>query len=507
MAKQNQNVNHKNLIGKGLRSVRQEFDRVKKGTPYQHYRITDFIDRGGYAEVYKVESRFPGPTYAIRISVDTGEKYARELNVIKQLMIQGQTHIVEYLMVFKVKSDDDVLCCTLMNLLCPLSKYKNQADNIELAVRCASDLLPVLQVFAENRILHRDIKPQNIFYQEDFRNETGFLLGDFGEARFDRTGTVTGIGTPATVSPEIYVYEERKKADHHLSDMYSLGIVMYYYLNGRVYPFGNDHDRRLHTKGALPAPRYGSDRLKKLVIKSTQYDPKDRFASPQEMLNELRECDEYAQYILCSGMSGEETIVPVKSQRKIKTGDTLHFGRFPQTANGVVKPLLWRVLDVKDGKALLIADKLILCKSYHDTLKDITWENCSLRKWLNGEFLQLAFGTMRPSQLALVTNRNRENPKYRTKGGNDTNDRVFLLSTEEVNRYFSSDKDRIAQMTDYVNHQQSPNKAASKWWWLRTPGDYGTYAACVNEAGSVRELGRNIIDKDIAVRPAVWIVL
>ena len=210
----------------------------------------------------------------------------------------------------------------MLNGFLPIKKVKTQFDDVV--------------VFSYEEKTLTDIKPQNIFYKEDFRNETGFLPGDFGEARFDRTGTVTGIGTPATVSPEIYVYEERKKADHHLSDMYSLGIVMYYYLNGRVYPFGNDHDRRLHTKGALPAPRYGSDRLKKLVIKSTQYDPKDRFASPQEMLNELRECDEYAQYILCSGMSGEETIVPVKSQRKIKTGDTLHFGRFPQTANGVV---------------------------------------------------------------------------------------------------------------------------------------------------------------------------
>ena len=256
-----------------LQLIIKEFNRRKKDTVFKNFRITDYIDSGRYARVYAVEGFFgrkfggkpSGRKYALRISDDDrSEKDAQ-----KNLRELGA-----------VETEFGTKFCTLMPYLSTLSKYENTADDLELAVRCGCDLLPLLHTCMQRHILHRDIKPQNIFFDVDFRGERGLILGDFGEARWDSDGTVSGIGTPATVSPEIACFDDDIKNEHSLCDMYSLGVVMYYYLNNRTYPFGNNeeaHRKRLSTKGTLPPPASGSERLKQLVLKATQYYPSRRF--------------------------------------------------------------------------------------------------------------------------------------------------------------------------------------------------------------------------------------
>ena len=290
------------LDDRSLTLVRKEFDRLKGSNGYSEYVIGEYIDSGGYARVYAVNSlRGNGEKYALRISdVSSDEnngKNERETEAVKRLMARGQKHIVYFLMNFTVETtygeERHTLYCTLMPFLCSLLKYENKADDIEIAVRLGNDLLPLLQTCMEKQIIHRDIKSGNILYDGDFRNEAGFVLGDFGEARTDVNGTVTDIGTWATVSPEIAGFDREIRHFHKLCDMYSLGLVMYYYLNGRVYPYGNekkDFLERLDTKGALPPPKYGSPALKAVIVKATQYYPKDRFASPAEMLAALKKC-------------------------------------------------------------------------------------------------------------------------------------------------------------------------------------------------------------------------
>ena len=307
------------LDDKSLQQIKAEFNRQKKNTPFSHYKITEYIDSGSFSRVYLVQSRFGSEKFAIRISDETysqqfEHKNSREIYAVKYLMKQKQDHIVEYLMDFTVdvslKNSRSRKYCALMPFLCPLSKNEDSGDDIEIAVRCGSDLLPLLETCMRNKIIHRDIKPQNILYNENIRDIKGFMLGDFGEARDDENSNISPVGTPATVAPEIIGYDEEIAHDHHLSDMYSLGIVMYYYLNGRTYPFENDHEKRVKTKGALPEPRYGSKRLKALVVKATQYYPKDRFASPMEMFKELQQCDEYKVFILRRSMEAEDTVRP-----------------------------------------------------------------------------------------------------------------------------------------------------------------------------------------------------
>ena len=307
------------LNDRSLTLVRKEFDRLKGSNGYSEYVIGEYIDSGGYARVYAVNSlRGNGEKYALRISdVSSDEnngKNERETEAVKRLMARGQKHIVYFLMNFTVETtygeERHTLYCTLMPFLCSLLKYENKADDIEIAVRLGNDLLPLLQTCMEKQIIHRDIKSGNILYDGDFRNEAGFVLGDFGEARTDVNGTVTDIGTWATVSPEIAGFDREIRRFHKLCDMYSLGLVMYYYLNGRVYPYGNekkDFLERLDTKGALPPPKYGSPALKAVIVKATQYYPKDRFASPAEMLAALKKCEEYKTFILGKVSGDEET--------------------------------------------------------------------------------------------------------------------------------------------------------------------------------------------------------
>ena len=249
------------LDDESLKLVEVEFNRLKKRTPFKDYRISEYLDSGGFARVYCVRCPTSEVKFALRISEEEEHYNEREIQAVRQLMNQGQKHIVEYLMYFTVNTRFGKKYCALMPFLSPLSKYNNTSDDIEIAVRCGNDLLPVLQSCSEvveGQIIHRDIKPQNIFFDNDFRKDRGLMLGDFGIARIENeTQRVTPIGSLETISPEIGANDIDIMHDHHLCDIYSLGIVMYYYLNGHVYPFDNDHKKRLQTKGALPEPRYG----------------------------------------------------------------------------------------------------------------------------------------------------------------------------------------------------------------------------------------------------------
>lgn len=305
------------LSDKSLDQVKLAFDRKKRNTPYRNCIITDYIDSGANSRVYMVESSVGRKKYALRITDEAFSnkdnlKNPREISAIRRLMAKEEKHIVDYLLDFTVfvdeKNNSGTKYCALMPLLTPLSKYQNKNDDIEVAIRCGADLLSLLQSCAEEHILHRDIKPENILFDNDFRTGRGFMLGDFGEAREDDY-TVSGIGTRTTVAPEIYYHKKK----HDLCDMYSLGIVMYFYLNGRVYPYDNDYVRRLESKEPLPEPRYGSHRLKELVVKATMPSPKDRFASPQEMLRELQQCEEYRNLILHEVSENSVTLKPERN--------------------------------------------------------------------------------------------------------------------------------------------------------------------------------------------------
>ncbi len=198
--------------------------------------------------------------------------------------------------------------------------------------------------------------------------------------------------------------------------------------------------------------------------------------------------------------------------------DIVVFGCFEQdgTKDNGAEELEWIVLDRREDRVLLLSRYLIACMPYNREDVEMTWEDCSLRSWLNGDFIRTAFSDTDQALLLEVRNRNAGNPVYETVGGNDTADRVFLLSTEEASAYFHEDDARM------LNGRAEPTHAAVLQgvsatteeetellyapWWLRGPGVYQDSAAFVEIDGTVYENGA-ILDNDnfCGVRPALWV--
>lgn len=191
-----------------------------------------------------------------------------------------------------------------------------------------------------------------------------------------------------------------------------------------------------------------------------------------------------------------------------KAGETVFFGKYEQdnnTSNGK-EDIAWKVLDVVDGKVLLITEYGLECKQYNNAFADVTWENCSLRTWLNNEFFNTAFSADEQSAIFTSTLQNENNPTYGTPGGNKTYDKVFLLSIDEAKNYFQNDADRQSKLTSYVKAQACNYDSLERtWWWLRSPGNFSTCAAKVHPEGNIVEHGYYVTETYLnTVRPVIW---
>ena len=181
-----------------------------------------------------------------------------------------------------------------MELLTPFNKYASsktltEDDIIKLGI----DICSALELCGKRNIIHRDVKPENIFV-----NDFGFFkLGDFGIARKleNMTGGLTRIGTPNYMAPEVFI---GNKYDASV-DTYSLGLVMYKLLNKNRIPFldtekqlPNANDRanaveRRKSGEPLPPPCEASDSLAKIILKACAHNPNDRYKSAAEFKKAL----------------------------------------------------------------------------------------------------------------------------------------------------------------------------------------------------------------------------
>ncbi|MCL1844665.1 MAG: DUF6273 domain-containing protein [Defluviitaleaceae bacterium] len=178
----------------------------------------------------------------------------------------------------------------------------------------------------------------------------------------------------------------------------------------------------------------------------------------------------------------------------------------------------WRVLDVQSDRILILHETVIANHPYHHTHEDVTWETSSSREWLNGEFFN-SFSANDRAQILETYVVNNDNPWFGTPGGANTVDRIFLLSLEEVARYFGDS----GQLANYQPTENSTGfsdnyndirvartaEGLAFIWWLRSPGDHPIRAA------EVRESGRLIMTGGWAggsyanhgLRPALWLGL
>ena len=198
----------------------------------------------------------------------------------------------------------------------------------------------------------------------------------------------------------------------------------------------------------------------------------------------------------------------------LNVGDVVEFGKYEQdnnTSNGK-EDIDWSVL-AKEGDRLLLISKYALdSKHYNSIWTDVTWETCSLRQWLNGTFLNDAFSAEEQALIQDTYVSADANPKYDTKPGNATTDKVFLLSVNEAEMYFDSDESRKCIPTNYAkangaytDSSYTRNGVPTCWWWLRSPGNFPNIAAYVDRDGSVDYRGMYVITDSACVRPAVWV--
>ena len=179
-----------------------------------------------------------------------------------------------------------------MELLTPMTAFLTGEISEAMVIKVGKDICSALELCRQRGIIHRDIKPQNIFV-----SPTGdYKLGDFGIAKtVEKTMGGTKIGTYKYMAPEVYHNHPYGSA----ADIYSLGLVLYWMLNDRRLPFMpmppakldagmEEAARQCRLSGkVIPTPKNGCEELKRIVLKACDFDQRNRFATAGEMLEAL----------------------------------------------------------------------------------------------------------------------------------------------------------------------------------------------------------------------------
>ena len=210
---------------------------------------------------------------------------------------------------------------------------------------------------------------------------------------------------------------------------------------------------------------------------------------------------------------GTTAKVESSSQKKdknpdYKIGETIEFGNYPQDKDGTEKPIEWIVMKKEGNQVLLLSKYVLDAKPYNKEWEDVTWETSDIRQWLNNEFYTTAFNKAEKAKIQTSLIKNEDNSKYGTNGGNDTEDKVFLLSEKETETLFSNKEERIAKATEYATKSGVyVNEEKAAWWWLRSPGGYSENAAVVDRYGWVGRSGDDVDCSNDGVRPALHLNL
>ncbi len=191
-------------------------------------------------------------------------------------------------------------------------------------------------------------------------------------------------------------------------------------------------------------------------------------------------------------------------------GTELVFGEYEQdgnTKNGA-EPLEWIVLEGKDGMALITTKYSIDCKQYKDGYGATTWADSELRTWLNDRFLEKTFTEKELNKIVPTQLEAPQNPKYNTKGGESTLDKVFLLSADEFTKYLANTEHAIGYTTEYARSKGaiSGPESGTSVCWLRTPGESLVYVSTVSYVGELNPSGVYTYSKSNGFRPVMWIM-
>ena len=442
---------------------------------------------------------------------------------------------------------------------------ENQRIALEDLIELLVPLIESLDEIHSQGMIHRDISPDNIMVLPDGR----IKLMDFGAARdYTEFGekSLSIVLKPGYAPPEQY---QTHGIQGPWTDIYALCATMYKCITGENPPDAiervmDDSLKKISEFGIAIPPQEEA-----AIIKGMSVSAKDRYQDIKDFCedlyggyeetpaseNEESEVEietgseikvieiaeqQKSQYILHNPKVEDDS--STESGKKV-TWNCLWFGSYPQSQitaedgeiytiltnidnwnkNGDViientkyhktekdyfkyEPIKWRVLQSENGEAFLLSDVILDKQLYNENDKYVTWEKSSLRAWINKKFIKRAFIDEEREKINITEIVNQDNPVYGTEGGNNTFDKIFLLSLSEVSE--QQDGEKYGFLDDEIRAcGKSDFSKTGSWWWLRSPGSYSLDAAEVNDDGWVGRNGSRVDSSYGGVRPALHLNL
>ena len=184
--------------------------------------------------------------------------------------------------------------------------------------------------------------------------------------------------------------------------------------------------------------------------------------------------------------------------KQCTAGSVVEFGKYYDQNNVSKEPLKWLVTAVCDGRAQLISEKAVDCRKYHESYTGVTWKECSLRRWLNDDFFRACF---EPDEQIRILTTNLPN-----NAGENTDDKIFLLSVDEVKTIFKDRFERQCRASGYaISNGAALNCYGYCSWWLRSRGCYEFYAGRIDGDGTILGDGHYVDFGSCSVRPVLWL--
>lgn len=184
---------------------------------------------------------------------------------------------------------------------------------------------------------------------------------------------------------------------------------------------------------------------------------------------------------------------------------TIQFGVYQQeTARK--DSISWVVLKVDGDKALLLSKYLLSARPWDETGENLTWDNSSIRKWLNGDFLNAAFSSEEQERILSTELDCTDQHGYGTPEGKNMTDKVFLLSVNEFDELVKTAGDTTAAPTQVAKDEGAyTNGEGNAAWWLRSPGMAADSPAYLSSAGELGTRAHKATEKILGIRPAIWV--
>ena len=266
-----------------------------------------------------------------------------------------------------------------------------------------------------------------------------------------------------------------------------------YYKELTQCPYCAADDRHLAEQQGIPVQSFVSESASLPVI------PIGQTAKQQPVVQQANTQQQPIQNIPLN-ITNTTSNSHLKTIRRILKGElkNLEFG-----------PFSWQVLSRQRGEALLLMEYVMEQKPYNYKSGAVTWDTCSLREYLNTEFID-NFSPEEEQVIIQSSISNHKNLWTGVKGGWKTDDLVFVLSLEEADYYFGNSgdyKNKIIARAHRLSNSHDLYRSVNESWWLRSPGKTQADAALVTETGDIYVGGLPVNSYDVGVRPALWLNL